>query len=392
MAWPGKGLAISSGTLRRAIPGISRQHGLLGARLLSTTSRESASQVAPQNDRIVFSGIQPTGVPHLGNYLGALKEWVRLQDTKEPSTKLIFSVVDLHALTVPKDAEQLRTWRREALAALLAVGLDPHKSTIFMQSAVPAHCELMWLLSTVSSVGYLSRMTQWKSKISVSDGASLDDSAVRAKLRLGLFSYPVLQAADILVHRATDVPVGEDQRQHIEFTRDTANSFNYLYGDVFTVPTALISPSKRVMSLKEPRSKMSKSDPDPRSRILLSDSAEAIHKKIKQALTDSEPNITFDRANRPGVSNLIEILAHIEEEQSPEEIAAEFHSKSMRVFKEHVAERLSEHLRDIRERYASLVGENASSKHLDDIAEIGARAARANADITMNTVKERLGL
>ncbi|KAI5286644.1 Tryptophan--tRNA ligase, mitochondrial [Ascosphaera aggregata] len=373
MTWPSKvTVGILSSLKQQALPHafcreVLRRLSTEGAGASAVRDGDHHLARQPPKERIVFSGIQPTGIPHLGNYLGALKEWVRLQDTRESSsTKLIFSIVDLHALTVPKDSKLLRQWRKEALAILLAIGLDPKKSTIFLQSA---------------------------SKISVSEGASLDNEAVRAKLRLGLFSYPVLQAADILVHRATDVPVGEDQKQHIEFTRDTANSFNYLYGDVFTVPTALISPSKRVMSLREPRSKMSKSHNDPRSRILLSDSSEDIHKKIKKAITDSEPNITYDRINRPGVSNLIEILSHIEGDQSsPDEIAARFHHHDIRVFKEHVAQKLSNHLRGIREKYAALIGENSSLKYLDEVAEEGARAAQANADITMRTVKEAMGL
>jgi tryptophanyl-tRNA synthetase len=179
-------------------------------------------------------------VPHLGNYLGALREWVRLQDNATEGTKLIFSIVDLHALTLPQDAHQLKTWRKESFATLLAVGLDPNRSTIFYQSNVHAHAELFWILSSVASMGYLSRMTQWKSKLQLPEDTNLDDSAARSKLRLGLFSYPVLQAADILVHRATQVPVGEDQKQHLEFSKYTANSFNHLYGSIFPLPEALI--------------------------------------------------------------------------------------------------------------------------------------------------------
>ncbi|KAI5286978.1 Tryptophan--tRNA ligase, mitochondrial, partial [Ascosphaera acerosa] len=382
------------------------------------TPAQSTQPSRERRERIIFSGIQPTGIPHLGNYLGALKEWVRLQDEhvpattaasttdqaapNRPSAKLLFSVVDLHALTVPKEAKLLRQWRREALAVLLAIGLDPSRSTLFLQSDVPADCELMWLLSTVASVGYLSRMTQWKSKINVSEIANLDDQAVRARLRLGLFSYPVLQAADILVHRATDVPVGEDQKQHIEFTRDTANSFNYLYGDVLTMPEALISPSKRVMSLKDPAAKMSKSHPDEKSRILLTDDAATIHRKFRQALTDSHPGpITYDRAHRPGVANLLEILAHVEETgrssapsapSSPAELASQFQNSSLRVLKEHVAQRVAEHLAPIRERYAALLGERSSAAHLDEVAQNGARAAQLNAEQTLRAVKRAMGL
>ncbi|OQD86059.1 hypothetical protein PENANT_c008G10375 [Penicillium antarcticum] len=319
----------------------------------------------------------------------ALNEWVKLQQNATEGTKLFFSIVDLHALTVPQDAAQLKKWRREAFATLLAVGLDPKRSTIFYQSAVPAHAELMWILSTVASMGYLSRMTQWKTKLQLPEDATLDDQTARAQLRLGLFSYPVLQAADILVHRATHVPVGEDQRQHLEFSRYTANSFNHLYGSIFPIPEALISPAKRVMSLKEPTSKMSKSHADERSRIILTDSPDVIRRKIKVALTDSASTITYDPARRPGVSNLIEILSHFEG-VSCENIAAEYHSASLRSLKEHVGDRIAFHLQDIRERYLGLMDDKTG--YLESVAEDGAQAARANTQVTMGQIREAMGL
>ncbi|BDD56503.1 hypothetical protein MAP00_001951 [Monascus purpureus] len=348
-----------------------------------------ARQPFPADGQVIFSGIQPTGIPHLGNYLGALREWVRLQNKATENTRLFFSIADLHSLTVPQDASRLREWRKQAFATLLAVGIDPVRSTIFYQSSVSAHSELMWILSTVASMGYLSRMTQWKSKLRLPEDVDLEDARARSSLRLGLFSYPVLQAADILVHRATHVPVGEDQKQHIEFSRYTANSFNHLYGPIFPVPEALISPSKRVMSLKEPTSKMSKSHADERSRILLTDSSDDIHKKIKIALTDSFPTITYDPVSRPGVSNLIEILAHVEGKRCTE-LALEYHSASLRSFKEHVASRLSSHLSDIRERYLSLMEDRTG--YLDAVADKGAQVARSNADATLQQVKHVLGL
>ncbi|KAH1767608.1 hypothetical protein KXX41_005796 [Aspergillus fumigatus] len=203
-----------------------------------------------------------------------------------------------------ENASQLRNWRKETFATLIAVGLDPNRSTIFYQSAVHAHAELFWILCTIASMGYLSRMTQWKSKLQLPDNANLEDSTARSRLRLGLFSYPVLQAADILVHRATHVPVGDDQRQHLEFSRNTANSFNHVYGPIFPSPEAIISPAKRVMSLKEPTLKMSKSHADRRSRIILTDSPAEISKKINAALTDSELTITYDPRDVPAVVSL----------------------------------------------------------------------------------------
>ncbi|KAE8348035.1 hypothetical protein BDV28DRAFT_144464 [Aspergillus coremiiformis] len=352
----------------------------------SSLARPSSSIISSQT---IFSGIQPTGVPHLGNYLGALREWVKLQDNATEGTKLLYCIADLHALTVPQDSFQLKERRREAFATLLAVGLNPDRSTIFYQSAVPAHTELYWILSTVASMGYLSRMTQWKSKLQLPENTSLEHSLARSKLRLGLFSYPVLQAADILIHRATHVPVGEDQRQHLEFSRYTANSFNHLYGPIFPSPDALISPAKRVMSLKEPTEKMSKSHSDNRSKILLTDTSEEIHKKVKVALTDSEASITYEPIHRPGVSNLIEILSHFDG-RSCHELALAYKSASLRALKEDLAGRISSHLQGVRERYHSIMVDK--SGYLDAIAEEGARTARANADVTMKQIRKAMGL
>ncbi|RAK83183.1 tryptophanyl-tRNA synthetase [Aspergillus costaricaensis CBS 115574] len=344
---------------------------------------------SPRFAKTIFSGIQPTGVPHLGNYLGALREWVKLQDDASDGTSLYFSIVDLHALTVPQESAQLRQWRKEALATLVAAGLDPDRSTIFYQSSVAAHAELFWILCTVASMGYLSRMTQWKSKLQLPEDTTLDTSEARSRLRLGLFSYPVLQAADILVHRATHVPVGEDQKQHLEFSRNIANSFNHVYGTVFPAPESLISPAKRVMSLKEPTLKMSKSHVDERSRILLTDSPGQIHKKLKAALTDSETTITYDPLRRPGVSNLLELLSHFEG-RSCEELVLEFQSTSLRALKENLAHKISNHLQPVREKYFSLMEDKTG--YLEGISEKGARAARANAELTMIRVREAMGL
>ncbi|EDN09739.1 conserved hypothetical protein [Histoplasma mississippiense (nom. inval.)] len=335
--------------------------------LCSRQSRRNAS-ASTSNDRIIFSGIQPTGEPHLGNYLGALRQWVLLQNEAVPPTKLLFSIVDLHALTIPQDPTILRQRRKQLLATLIAVGIDPNRSTVFFQSAVPAHSELMWILSTISSMGYLSRMTQWKKN-------SLANNA-----RVG---------TDNKKTRATDVPIGEDQKQHLEFTREVANGFNHLYGPVLTMPAPLISPAKRVMSLKQPMLKMSKSHNDPRSRILLTDSAEDIHQKIKLALTDSEPGISYDPSRRPGVSNLIEILGHVQGgdgSRSFVEMGREHQRLSMRAFKEHVASTLIKHLKGIRERYLELT--NNTSGYIDKVAEDGAKIARDNADITLISLPE----
>lgn len=416
-------------------------------RSASSTTTNPTTPPSNATPKVIFSGIQPTGVPHLGNYLGALSQWVALQEEATattaattvngtgaaPTTRLLFSVVDLHAITLPQDAAQLRRWRREMLAALLAVGLDPSRSTIFHQSSVPAHAELMWVLSCTASMGYLSRMTQWKSKLSLPEDASALDydgvghggggggggakssSSSAAALKLGLFSYPVLQAADILVHRATHVPVGEDQRQHLEFARECAAGFNHTYGggggsnkgkNILVPPETIVSPARRVMSLTDPTKKMSKSDANAASRVLITDPEADIRKKIMRAVTDSQSGfVSYDPAARPGVSNLLEMLAILEggggggvrvrrggESRTPEEVARGFEGAQhpLKALKERTADVVVAELRDVRERYLELMGDN-DGKALDDLEAIGAEKARASADATMKLVKEAVG-
>lgn len=244
----------------------------------------------------------------------------------------------------------------------------------------------MWILSTAASTGLLARMTQWKSKSGLANAYDMSNS----KARLGLFSYPVLQAADVLVHQASHVPVGEDQQQHIEFARNIAGSFNHLYGETLRLPIAMISPAKRVMSLRDPLSKMSKSNADPRSRILVTDTEEEIKAKIKAAVTDSISGVEYRPGKRPGVSNLVEIAHHVSPGSlSCEQIAQDVTQHSMRVFKEHVANLVSHHLKPIRESYAELI---SSPKRLNDAIERGTQKARESATSTMSQVKEALGL
>ncbi|KAF8319437.1 Nucleotidylyl transferase [Clavulina sp. PMI_390] len=267
----------------------SKQHARL------TRSTHSASKV-------VFSGIQPTGTPHLGNFLGALSNWTRLQSSAADGDTLIYSVVGLHAITVPQDPSQLRTDRLNAVASLLAIGLDPARSIIFCQEDVQEHAELAWMLGCFAPMGRLSRMTAYKSKVATMASTANDE-------KLGLFAYPVLQAADILLYKATHVPVGEDQRQHLELTRDIAQWFNQRYmSQTFALPSTISTPTKRILSLRDPIQKMSKSAKDPKSRILLSDSRDEIARKIRKAVTDSETTISYDPIHRPGISNLLRIL------------------------------------------------------------------------------------
>jgi tryptophanyl-tRNA synthetase len=379
------------------------------------------ARMEPRLKKLIFSGIQPTGIPHLGNYLGALRGWVKLQNEADPSTKLVFSLVDLHAITVQQDPQVLREQRQESFAMLMAVGLDPHQSIMFHQSDVSAHSELMWILSCLASTGYLSRMTQWKDKTS-------DESEDSGKLKLGLFSYPVLQAADILLYGATHVPVGEDQAQHLEFARELANSFNHNFpGETETPilipPETIISPAKRIRSLTDPALKMSKSHPNEKSRILLTDDKDTVHQKIKQAVTDSiETEIAYDPETRPGISNLIDLLYYADpvyevplhgsdpdvdgspgdselEPLPPTFEAAEAIAKaaivkdikdlSKKALKERVADVVEQTVWPIRERYRELMG---NPYLLEMEAELGARKAKERAEVTLNNVKRAIGL
>ncbi|KYG48110.1 hypothetical protein M433DRAFT_172358 [Acidomyces richmondensis BFW] len=345
----------------------------------STTAKDS-------KPKTIFSGIQPTGVPHLGNYLGALRQWVKLQDIAADDTKLIFSLVDLHAITIRQDPKQLRQWKKESLAMLLAIGLNPSRSIIFHQSDVPAHSELMWILSCQASTGYLGRMTQWKDK-------TANEKEGSERLKLGLFSYPVLQAADILVHGATHVPVGHDQAQHLEFSRQIANGFNEMHGHhILVPPETIISPAKRIMSLTEPIKKMSKSHPNQKSRILLTDPDDIVRSKIKSAITDSIESIAYDPQHRPGVSNLVELLLHSTETSNATtayELAKELDGLSLRALKERVSDAVCHIINPIRERYAHTMSD---PKILRDVSEDGARRAAKNAAKMLANVKEAVGL
>ncbi|EWC45085.1 hypothetical protein DRE_06224 [Drechslerella stenobrocha 248] len=350
-------------------------------RLLSTTP--------PTQPEVVFSGIQPTGVPHLGNYLGALKHWVGIQDAAPPESTLLYCVVDLHAITQPQIPDDLRRRRRETLAMLLAIGLRPERCVIFEQSKVPAHAMLMWILSTLAPTNLLARQTQWKTKLAASEERSPLDPDGVSKLKLGLFSYPVLQAADILLYKTTSVPVGEDQVQHLELARNLAGKFNRAFGKTFAIPQVKLAPAKRVMSLNSPTTKMSKSGPA-NSQINLDHSEDEIRKRIKTAITDSISGITYDPENRPGVSNLVEILGNMTDRSDWEAVARECEGLSMKEFKERVADSLVEGLAGIRKEYTRIVAGDES--YLDDLAKSGAEKANMMADETMQTVMRAIGM
>ena len=287
----------------------------------------------------IFSGVQPTGNIHLGNYLGAFRNWARLQDDYDA----IYCIVDLHAMTVEYDPVALETSRIETAKVLLALGVDPERSLLYTQSQVMEHSELAWILGTMTPMGVLNRMTQFKDKTEKGIAANL-----------GLYSYPVLMAADILLYRANLVPIGDDQRQHLEMTRDLAERFNNRFGEVFPIPDAYIpDAAARVMSLTEPTSKMSKSDPQEKSRISLLDDPDVIRKRIKSAVTDSDPEVRYDTDAKPGISNLLDIMSATTG-RSIDDLVAEYGSSGYGGFKEAVAESVVEELAPIKKVYSDI--------------------------------------
>ncbi|KAG1471132.1 hypothetical protein G6F56_002299 [Rhizopus delemar] len=344
--------------------------------MLKTTATKS---------RVIFSGIQPTGAPHLGNYLGALANWTKLQDPDPQGTLSIpyYSIVDLHAITMPQKPQTLRQAKLDMATTLLACGVDPERSVLFEQSRVRAHTELAWIFNCITPVGWLGRMTQWKSK---SSGVTDDTSG----LKMGLFDYPVLQAADILLYKGTHVPVGQDQMQHLELARDIASLFNKTFGDMFPRPRAIIPPAtQRVMSLRDPSSKMSKSDVSDMSRINLTDSAERIRSKVMKAVTDGEGGVSYDPETRPGVSNLVGIYSAVKDMEVEEAVKGFATVQSTREFKETVAEAVIEKLAPIQEKLVRLKQEEG---YVKQVLDKGAKQAEIVADETIEQVYKAVGL
>ncbi|PKE29757.1 tryptophan--tRNA ligase [Rahnella sp. AA] len=329
---------------------------------------------------IVFSGAQPSGELTIGNYMGALRQWVQMQDDYE----CIYCIVDLHAITVRQDPVQLRKATLDTLALYLAVGIDPKKSTIFVQSHVPEHSQLSWALNCYTYFGELGRMTQFKDK------SARYETSNSESITAGLFDYPVLMAADILLYQTNQVPVGEDQKQHLELSRDIASRFNALYGDVFTVPEPFIPKSgARVMSLQEPTKKMSKSDDNRKNVIGLLEDPKAVTKKIKSAMTDSEepPVVRYDVKNKPGVSNLLDILSGVTGKAIPE-LEAQFEGQMYGHLKGAVAEAVAGMLTEVQERYHRFRNDEA---YLQEVMREGAEKARARAKVTLAKAYEAIG-
>jgi tryptophanyl-tRNA synthetase len=324
----------------------------------------------------VFSGIQPTADSfHLGNYLGAVRQWVALQDTHDA----FYCVVDLHAITVPQDPAQLRQRTRVAAAQLFAAGLDPGRCVVFVQSHVAQHTELTWVLGCLAGFGELRRMTQFKDK-SAKDGAQQSS--------LGLFSYPVLQAADILLYQTDQVPVGEDQRQHLELSRDLAVRFNHRYGEAFTVPSAyILSSVAKITDLQAPTAKMSKSASSAAGIIDVLDEPAAIRRKIARAVTDTEGSIRADEAAKPGVTNLLRIYSALSGADVAD-LEARYAGAGYGTFKKDLAEVVVGTLAPIRERAEKML---ADETELDRLLAYGAARARPVAQQTMATVMDRVG-
>lgn len=321
----------------------------------------------------IFSGIQPTGTITLGNYLGALKQFVELQEEHEA----LFCIVDQHAITLPQDPIELRKNIRSLAAIYLAAGLDPNKAILFVQSDVPAHAQLGWILQCMASLGELERMTQFK-----------DKASGKESIPAGLLTYPPLMAADILLYNTEIVPVGEDQKQHVELTRDLAERFNRKYREIFTIPDVKIPKNgARIKSLQEPTKKMSKSDSNTKATIRILDDEKTIIKKIKSAVTDSDGIVRFDEENKPGISNLLSIYSLISGQSIPE-LEQAYEGKGYGDFKNDLAILVAEHLRPLQEKYTQLI----QSKELDEILEEGAKKANYIANKTLRKVENAMGL
>ncbi|MGI8314437.1 tryptophan--tRNA ligase [Halobacillus mangrovi] len=324
--------------------------------------------------KTIFSGIQPSGTLTLGNYLGAMKHFVDLQDEQ----KCYFCIVDEHAITVPQDRLKLRENIKSLAALYLASGIDPNKSTLFIQSEVPAHTQLGWMLQCVSYIGELERMTQFKDK----------SAGGKEGVTSGLLTYPPLMASDILLYKTDIVPVGEDQKQHLELTRNLAQRFNNKYNDIFTVPEVSIPKvGARIMSLQEPTKKMSKSDSNQKAFISMLDDEKKIMKKVKSAVTDSDGIVKYDKDNKPGVANLLTIYS-ICAGISIEDLEIKYKGKGYGEFKQDVAEAVIATLKPIQDRYHELI----NSEELDDILDNGAEQASYEANKMLRKAKKAMGL
>ncbi len=336
---------------------------------------ENQTEIKPEKKKRIFSGIQPTGVFTLGNYLGAIVNWKKLQSDYD----CIYSIVNMHAITLRQDPADLKKRTLDAYALAMACGIDPQKSILFIQSHVPAHAEANWVLGCYTQFGELSRMTQFK-----------DKSAKHAdNINAGLFTYPVLMAGDILLYQADVVPVGVDQKQHLELARDVAERFNAIYGNVFTVPEPYIADAAggaKIMSLVDPAKKMSKSDENPRACVLILDSRDSIIKKFKSAVTDSETEVVY-REGKDGINNLITIYSLVTG-KTIADVEREFDGQGYGVFKAAVGEAVADHLAPVREDFARF---SADKGYLEECYKAGADRAEAIASRTIQKMYKKVG-
>ncbi|KKQ96611.1 MAG: Tryptophan-tRNA ligase [Candidatus Levybacteria bacterium GW2011_GWA1_39_11] len=325
-------------------------------------------------NKIIFSGVQPSGSLHIGNYIGALKQWKELQN----ETEAIFCIVDMHAITVPQDPQVLREKILEVAALYLACGIDPEKSHIFVQSENSDHANLAWILNCITPFGQLERMTQFKEK----------SQKQKEGTTAGLFDYPVLMASDILLYQTDEVPVGEDQKQHIELTRDLAEKFNKTYGEVFKLPVPRIQKeTARIMSLQNPNAKMSKSDQDPAGTLNLLESADQIREKVKRAVTDSGTEIKYSQ-DKPAISNLLTIYSSVAARAIPQ-IEQEVEGKGYGDFKEKLAEELIKFLQPLQEKYKEI---RENEAYLRKVLDEGRDYSVSKSGGTLKKVKELVGL
>lgn len=339
----------------------------------------------------VFSLIQPTGRIHLGNYLGAISNWRDMSKSdNDPNTKFIFGTADLHALTTVRDGPGLKIARNEAIASLLAAGLDADRCTIFHQSSVVEHTQLSWILLCLTSIGALNRMTQWKLKASVASNSNITDEDIMGKTKTGILTYPVLQAADILIYKSTHVPVGDDQSQHLELTRNIAQNFNNTYKkDFFPLPKSVLTPTKKILSLRDPSKKMSKSDKDQNGSVYITETPDQISKKIRKATTDSiQGRLYYDPIERPGVSNLINIVSGLSRKPIEETVKDLEWIKDHKQLKDHVTDLIVNEFEGQRHIYDEIVKDSA---YLEKIVSEGAEKARAMTAPTMREIEQLVG-
>lgn len=368
---------------------------------VQTVDYKSTINIPPNST--IFSMIQPTNRFHIGNYLGTIKIWRDFANndqllSPQYNTKLLFGIADLHAITTPKpDPLQFKKARIEAIASIIASGISPEKAIIFTQSAIPEHSELFWIMSCLSGMGYLNRMTQWKSKSAgVSSTDSVFDEEILKKTKAGVFMYPVLQAADILLYQSTHVPVGEDQAQHLELCRHVCNLFNKQYGNAqfkFPEPRTVLAPTKKILSLRDPLKKMSKSDADQNSCIYITEDANTIQRKLRKAVTDSitdEP-WQYDPAKRPGVSNLINIVSGLTN-QGTDLVVQQLHAKGVadhKQLKDYVSDVVIKELAGAKNKFEELMD---NEEYLLKVIDEGNLKAREIAVENIKRVKQCIGL